>query len=114
MLKRDSGKLVFTVADRGVDIQLFVSKAVVGDDAFGDVKALDRGDWIGAGHADDDSLPARSPSRLRASSCSPRRSDRSRTSGTAWPTPTSATGSATPTSPSTPPPAGSSRSATPS
>jgi lysyl-tRNA synthetase class 2 len=49
MLKRDSGKLVFlTVADRGVEIQLFVSKAVVGDDAFADVKALDRGDWIGA------------------------------------------------------------------
>jgi lysyl-tRNA synthetase, class II len=49
MLKRDSGKLVFlTVADRGVDIQLFVSKAVVGEDAFGGVKALDRGDWIGA------------------------------------------------------------------
>ncbi len=50
MLKRDSGKLVFlTIADRGVDIQLFVSKAVIGDDAFTDVKALDRGDWIGRG-----------------------------------------------------------------
>jgi lysyl-tRNA synthetase class 2 len=49
MLKRDSGKLVFfTVADRGVDIQLFVSKAVVGEEAFSDVKELDRGDWIGA------------------------------------------------------------------
>ena len=49
MLKRDSGKLVFlTIADRGVDIQLFVSKAVIGDDAFADVKALDRGDWVGA------------------------------------------------------------------
>ena len=49
MLKRDTGKLVFlTVADRGVDVQLFVSKAVVGDDDFADVKALDRGDWVGA------------------------------------------------------------------
>ena len=49
MLKRDAGKLVFlTVADRGADLQLFVSKAVVGDDAFAGVKALDRGDWIGA------------------------------------------------------------------
>ena len=49
MLKRDTGKLVFlTVADRGVDVQLFVSKAVVGDDEFADVKALDRGDWVGA------------------------------------------------------------------
>jgi lysyl-tRNA synthetase class 2 len=48
MLKRDSGKLVFlTLADRGVDVQLFVSKAVVGDGAFEDVKALDRGDWVG-------------------------------------------------------------------
>lgn len=48
MLKRDSGKLVFlTMADRGVDVQLFVSKAVVGDEAFADIKALDRGDWVG-------------------------------------------------------------------
>jgi lysyl-tRNA synthetase, class II len=49
MLKRDAGKLVFlTVADRGTDIQLFVSKAIVGDDQFATVKALDRGDWVGA------------------------------------------------------------------
>jgi lysyl-tRNA synthetase, class II len=49
LLKRDSGKLVFlTVADRGTDLQLFVSKSVIGDDAFAAVKALDRGDWIGA------------------------------------------------------------------
>jgi lysyl-tRNA synthetase class 2 len=48
MLKRDSGKLVFiTLADRGVDVQLFVSKAVVGDDEFAAIKALDRGDWVG-------------------------------------------------------------------
>ena len=48
MLKRDSGKLVFaTISDRGTDIQLFISKAVVGDDAFADVKELDRGDWVG-------------------------------------------------------------------
>lgn len=47
MLKRDSGKLVFaTIGDRGTDIQLFVSKAVVGD-AFADAKSLDRGDWVG-------------------------------------------------------------------
>ena len=33
MLKRDTGKLVFaTIADRGAEIQLFVSKAVIGDD----------------------------------------------------------------------------------
>ena len=48
MLKRDAGKLVFlNVSDRGTDVQLFVSKSVVGDDAFAAVKALDRGDWIG-------------------------------------------------------------------
>ena len=35
MLMRDSGKLIFaTIRDRAGDIQLFVSKAVVGDDAF--------------------------------------------------------------------------------
>ncbi|MDJ0768091.1 MAG: lysine--tRNA ligase [Ilumatobacter sp.] len=48
MLKRDSGKLVFaTVRDRSGDLQLFISKAVIGDDAFEDVKALDLGDWVG-------------------------------------------------------------------
>ncbi|CAN5530449.1 lysine--tRNA ligase [soil metagenome] len=48
LLKRDTGKLVFaTIADQGAEIQLFVSKAVIGDDAFADVKALDRGDWVG-------------------------------------------------------------------
>ena len=49
MLKRDTGKLVFaTIADRGVELQLFISKAVIGDDGFADVKELDRGDWVGA------------------------------------------------------------------
>jgi lysyl-tRNA synthetase, class II len=49
MLKRDAGKLVFaTIADRGAELQLFISKAAVGDDAFVDVKHLDRGDWVGA------------------------------------------------------------------
>jgi lysyl-tRNA synthetase class 2 len=48
MLLRDSGKLVFaTMRDRGGEIQLFVSKAEVGDGAFDDVKALDLGDWVG-------------------------------------------------------------------
>ncbi len=48
MLLRDSGKLVFaTLRDRSGDLQLFVSKAVVGDDAFADVKQLDLGDWVG-------------------------------------------------------------------
>jgi lysyl-tRNA synthetase class 2 len=48
MLKRDSGKLIFaTIRDRSGDLQLFVSKAVIGDDGFDAVKALDLGDWVG-------------------------------------------------------------------
>ena len=49
MLKRDQGKLIFiTVRDRSDDMQLFVSKAVVGDAEFDAINALDMGDWIGA------------------------------------------------------------------
>ena len=49
MLKRDQGKLIFiTIRDRSDEMQLFVSKAVVGDAAFDDINALDMGDWIGA------------------------------------------------------------------
>jgi lysyl-tRNA synthetase, class II len=48
MLKRDTGKLVFaTIQDRTDRIQLFISKAVIGDDGFADVKELDLGDWVG-------------------------------------------------------------------
>ncbi|HEU4842400.1 MAG TPA: lysine--tRNA ligase [Ilumatobacteraceae bacterium] len=48
VLKRDTGKLVFaTIAERGAEIQLFVSKAVIGDAGFAAVKELDRGDWVG-------------------------------------------------------------------
>jgi lysyl-tRNA synthetase class 2 len=48
LLKRDTGKLVFaTIAERGAEVQLFVSKAVIGDDGFAAVKELDRGDWVG-------------------------------------------------------------------
>ncbi len=48
MLKRDSGKLVFaTIRDRTGEIQLFISKAVVGDEQFAAVKQLDLGDWVG-------------------------------------------------------------------
>jgi lysyl-tRNA synthetase class 2 len=49
MLKRDQGKLTFiTLRDRSDEIQLFVSKAVVGDEAFELVNSFDLGDWIGA------------------------------------------------------------------
>lgn len=52
MLKRDSGKLIFaTIRDRTGDVQLFISKAVVGDDAFVAIKQLDLGDWVGAAGA---------------------------------------------------------------
>jgi lysyl-tRNA synthetase class 2 len=48
MLFRDTGKLVFaTIRDRDGQVQLFASKAVVGDDTFADTKALDLGDWVG-------------------------------------------------------------------
>jgi len=48
MLMRDSGKLVFaTIRDRSGDLQLFISRAVVGDDAFPAIKQLDLGDWVG-------------------------------------------------------------------
>ena len=48
LLLRDSGRLVFaTMRDRSGEVQLFVSKAVIGDRAFDDVKALDLGDWVG-------------------------------------------------------------------
>ena len=49
MLKRDQGKLLFiTIRDRSDDMQLFVSKSVVGDDVFDSINSLDLGDWVGA------------------------------------------------------------------
>ncbi|MFM9137219.1 MAG: lysine--tRNA ligase, partial [Actinomycetota bacterium] len=48
MLKRDQGKLIFaTLQDRTGEIQLFVSKAVVGDEVFSFINDLDLGDWVG-------------------------------------------------------------------
>jgi lysyl-tRNA synthetase class 2 len=48
MLKRDQGKLIFcTLKDRSGDIQLFVSKSVVGDEAFDSINDFDLGDWVG-------------------------------------------------------------------
>ena len=45
---REQGKLIFaTLRDRTGEIQLFVSKAVVGDDAFAASRELDLGDWVG-------------------------------------------------------------------
>jgi lysyl-tRNA synthetase, class II len=48
MLKRDQGKLTFaTLRDRDGEVQLFVSRQVMGDEAFAEFVDLDRGDWIG-------------------------------------------------------------------
>ena len=49
MLKRDQGKLIFiTIRDRSSDLQLFISKASVGDAEFDAINNLDLGDWVGA------------------------------------------------------------------
>ncbi len=48
LLKRDTGKLIFgTMRDRDDEVQLFISKAVIGDAGFDDCKELDLGDWVG-------------------------------------------------------------------
>ncbi|MBI5089469.1 MAG: lysine--tRNA ligase [Actinobacteria bacterium] len=48
MLIREQSKLIFaTMRDRSGEIQLFVSKAVIGDEAFAEFGALDLGDWLG-------------------------------------------------------------------
>ncbi len=49
MLARNMGKLVFlTLRDSSGVIQLFVSRAVIGDEGFDAVAELDLGDWVGA------------------------------------------------------------------
>ncbi len=48
LLKRSQGKLIFaTMRDRDDEIQLFVSKGVVGDELFDFIDSLDLGDWVG-------------------------------------------------------------------
>ncbi|MCW2927666.1 MAG: lysyl-tRNA synthetase [Thermoleophilia bacterium] len=47
MLQRGQGKLMFAeLADRSGTLQLFVSKAVIGDDGFAAFADLDLGDWV--------------------------------------------------------------------
>lgn len=49
MLLREQGKLIFAnVQDRSGEIQLFVSKAVIGDEGFDHLGDIDLGDWVGA------------------------------------------------------------------
>jgi len=48
MLRREQGKLIFaTLVDRDGEVQLFVSKAVAGDDVFTAFGRFDLGDWLG-------------------------------------------------------------------
>jgi lysyl-tRNA synthetase class 2 len=48
MLLRRQGKLTFaTIRDRDDSVQLFVSRAVIGEQAHADFDRLDRGDWVG-------------------------------------------------------------------
>jgi lysyl-tRNA synthetase, class II len=49
MLRRQQGKLIFaTLVDRGNEVQLFVSKSVIGDEGFAAFGEFDLGDWLGA------------------------------------------------------------------
>ncbi|MEP7203555.1 MAG: lysine--tRNA ligase [Ilumatobacteraceae bacterium] len=49
MLRREQGKLIFaTLVDRTGEVQLFVSRAVVGEDGFAAFGEFDLGDWLGA------------------------------------------------------------------
>ncbi len=49
MLRRQQGKLIFaTLLDRSGEVQLFVSKGVIGDDGFEAFGEFDLGDWLGA------------------------------------------------------------------
>jgi lysyl-tRNA synthetase class 2 len=48
MLKREQGRLSFAnLRDATGEIQLFVAKAVLGDEEFAAFNDLDRGDWVG-------------------------------------------------------------------
>jgi len=48
MLKRDQGKLIFcTLQDRSGQMQLFISKSVIGEVQFDAVNEFDLGDWVG-------------------------------------------------------------------
>jgi lysyl-tRNA synthetase class 2 len=49
MLRREQGKLIFgSMRDASGEIQLFISKAVIGEEMFAEARRLDLGDWVGA------------------------------------------------------------------
>lgn len=50
LLQRDQGRLVFTqIRDHTAEIQLFVSRGVLGEDRHNEFKDLDLGDWVVVG-----------------------------------------------------------------
>ena len=114
VLQRDAGKLVFaTIAERGAELQLFISKAAVGDETFADVKdARPRGLGRRPRSGDDDAhrravgegRPARAARQVDQAAA--RQVARPAT------TPTPGSASATSTSSSTPTPGGRSTCAT--
>ena len=48
LIRRHGGAVFATLEDGTGGIQLLASRAVLGEAAFADVEALDRGDWVGA------------------------------------------------------------------
>jgi len=99
LLIRRQGRLTFaTIRDREASIQLFVSQKAAGENVMAMVNDLDLGDWVGVEGVVMTRTRASCRSRSTGCSCWPRRCDRYRTSGRAWPTSTCATASATSTS----------------
>ncbi len=94
---RDMGKSQFAkILDQQGEIQLYMKKDVVGDDAYAAFGKLDLGDIIGAsGNALPDQDRRDRPSGSRPSRSSRRRSGPFPRSGTASPTPSRSTASAT-------------------
>lgn len=99
MLKRDQGKLIFiTVRDRSDELQLFVSKAVVGDEAFDIINSFDLGDWVGARGLVMTTRKGELSVKAAEVTLLAKRCARCPTSGTGCKTSTRASASATPTS----------------
>ena len=48
LIRRHGGAVFATLHDQTGDIQLLVSRELVGGEAFADIEELDRGDWVGA------------------------------------------------------------------
>ena len=87
-----------TLRDGTGEVQLFVNKAELGDDAFARfVDEVDRGDWVGVEGTVMKTKKGELSVNVKAFSCSPRRCGRCPRSGTGSPTSTRASASATST-----------------